>query len=295
MSLMSPQLQAFLAVAQKGTVHQAANLLLITQTGVTQRIKSLESQLGLALFERSRKGMRLTSEGEALLRYCQRVLEIEGETLAALEGEGKTSGSIKERVIQRLSITGPSSMMRSRVIPSCSPLVTRFPQLRFTFEIEDSVELGLSKLRAGQTQLAIIPSHLAPKELDRKVLKAESFALYVPEAWKKRTVDDIIANESIVDFSESDQFTFDFIRQISAIEPIGGDRHFANNTDALASMIGAGLGYSVLAEDFASAVSSQFKLEKLKLKQKLLVDFSLVWYMRPELPAYFRTVVEAIP
>lgn len=294
MSLMSPQLQAFLAVAQQGTVHRAASTLRITQTGVTQRLKALESQLGLALFERSRKGMRLTAEGEALLRYCQKVIEIEGETLALFErNEGQSS--IKEKVIQRLSILGPSSMMRARIIPNCASLAERFPQLRFTFEIEDSIEVGLAKLRAAQIQMAIIPSQFVPKELDRKTLKAESFALYVPAAWKKRSLEDIVAEESIIDFSERDQFTLDFLQLFPGIEPYAGDRHFANNTDALASMIGAGLGYSVLADDFAASVGDLFKLEKLKLDQKLFVDFALVWYPRPEMPTYFRAVVDSIP
>ena len=41
MSLLSPQLQAFLAVAEHKTVHGAAGDLYITQTAVTQRILSL--------------------------------------------------------------------------------------------------------------------------------------------------------------------------------------------------------------------------------------------------------------
>ena len=67
MSLLSPTLEAFWAVVRKGTVQDASHILGITQTGVTQRIRSLEKQLKTTLFTRSRKGMKLTAEGEALL------------------------------------------------------------------------------------------------------------------------------------------------------------------------------------------------------------------------------------
>jgi len=293
MSLMSPQLQAFLAVAQKGTVHQAATALHITQTGVTQRLKALESQLGICLFERSRKGMRLTREGEALLRYCQKVIEIEGETLALLEGAGR--GFMASKPIQRVSILGPSSMMRARVIPFCMPLVRRFPQLRFTFEIDDSIEAALSKLRAAQVQLIVIPSDDVSKELDRKILKPESYALYVPRAWKKRSIEDIVGQENIIDFNERDHFTLDYLRFFTGLEPRRSERHFSNNTDALATMISKGLGYSVLAEDFATSVANSLEIEQLNLGQDFSIEFSLAWYPRPEMSAYFRALIEAVP
>ena len=290
---MSPQLQAFLAVAQKGTVHQAATALSITQTGLTQRIKALETQLGLSLFERSRKGMRLTQEGEALLRYCHKVLEIEGETLALLEGDKSGQGAHKP--IQRVSILGPSSMMRARIIPHCTPLVKQHPQLRFTFEVDDSIEAAQSKLRTAQVQMVVIPSAYAAKELDRKVLKPESYGLYVPKAWKHRSIQALVSEENIIDFSESDPFTLDYLRTFSELQPQGGERHFANNTDALASMIGAGLGYSVLADDFAASMPRDVRIERLELDRDFSIDFSLAWYPRPEMPAYFRALIDAIP
>jgi LysR family transcriptional regulator (chromosome initiation inhibitor) len=79
MSLLSPNLKAFAAIVRQGTVHGAAQGLYLTQTGVTQRIRALEKELGTTLFLRSRKGMRLTQEGEALLRYCKGAEDLEGE------------------------------------------------------------------------------------------------------------------------------------------------------------------------------------------------------------------------
>src|SRR5205809_339521 len=119
MSLLSPQLQAFIAIAKLKTVHAAANVIHITKTAVTQRIHSLESKLGTTLFTRTRRGMLLTPEGEALLRYCIVAPELEGEALAHIQGAGADTEI-------RINITGPSSIMHSPSIPPCFPVMQAF-------------------------------------------------------------------------------------------------------------------------------------------------------------------------
>ena len=58
MRLLNHNLQAFMAIVQQSTVHGAANKLGLTQTAVTQRIRSIERDLETTLFIRSRKGMK---------------------------------------------------------------------------------------------------------------------------------------------------------------------------------------------------------------------------------------------
>ena len=70
MSLLSPPLEAFWAVVRKGTVQDASYILGITQTGVTQRIRSLEKQLKTTLFTRP------DSLGYAGLRNSQNIRSI---------------------------------------------------------------------------------------------------------------------------------------------------------------------------------------------------------------------------
>src|SRR3989338_2979815 len=89
MSLLAANLKAFMAIVQQGTVHGAAHDLHLTQTAVTQRIRVIEKELGTTLFLRSRKGMKLTQEGEALLRYCKGAEDLEGEVLSQMLGAGK--------------------------------------------------------------------------------------------------------------------------------------------------------------------------------------------------------------
>ncbi|KAA0016467.1 LysR family transcriptional regulator [Salinicola corii] len=68
------QLRAFLAVAQTLSFVQACERLHVTQSALSLAVKSLESQLGGALFSRTTRQVRLTPEGEALLPLARRLL-----------------------------------------------------------------------------------------------------------------------------------------------------------------------------------------------------------------------------
>jgi len=79
-------LRAFLAVAQLGSLRRAADALGVTQPTIARRLRMLEVDLGLPLFERDRDGHRLTAAGVALLPEARSV-----ET-AALRFERRTHG-----------------------------------------------------------------------------------------------------------------------------------------------------------------------------------------------------------
>src|SRR4051812_50136586 len=65
------QLNALLTVADTGSVTRAAQLLHLVQSAVTRQIQSLEDQLGVALFERTRTGMLLTDAGSRLVHSAR--------------------------------------------------------------------------------------------------------------------------------------------------------------------------------------------------------------------------------
>jgi len=73
------QLKTFHHVAQTGSFTLAAGELFLTQPAVSQQIKALEFFLGVTLFDRSNKQVRLTSEGEILLSYTDRLFHLYDE------------------------------------------------------------------------------------------------------------------------------------------------------------------------------------------------------------------------
>ena len=67
-------LRSFVAVVEQGTVSKAALSLRIAQPALTRQIKELEEELGLRLFDRVRRRLVVTGEGEQLLGECRTIL-----------------------------------------------------------------------------------------------------------------------------------------------------------------------------------------------------------------------------
>lgn len=286
MSLLSPPLEAFWAVVRKGTVQDASYVLGITQTGVTQRIRSLEKQLKTTLFIRSRKGMKLTTEGEALLQFVKGSLEIEGMALSRIQRAAKDS-------ITEVSISGPSSILRSRVIPNLISLKSQFPLLRFRFDLSDT-DSNVDKLKTGYCDFALLEHHHVTREMDSKILKAERYCLYGPASWKRRLLPEIFKNETIIDFNQNDVMTFNFLDKYKLKAQVSKERHYANNTDALISMIKSGLGFSVLTEECATPLVKSGDLVKLGSDYFFDFKIALAWYPRSEKPEYFQAIIKKL-
>lgn len=100
-------LKIFVAVAETGGVSSAAQRANCVQSNVTARIKKLEEELGVALFLRQSKGMILTTQGEVLLDYAYKMLDMERRALheigASLEDGGQlTLGAMESAMAVRL-------------------------------------------------------------------------------------------------------------------------------------------------------------------------------------------------
>jgi DNA-binding transcriptional LysR family regulator len=80
------QLQAFIAAAESGSFSRAADVLSVAQPSLSNRIQSLEREVGQTLFERMGRGVKLTDAGRAFLPYAQRVLRTLDDGLTLLDG-----------------------------------------------------------------------------------------------------------------------------------------------------------------------------------------------------------------
>ena len=98
----SRQLKTFLVVAELLSFNQAAEALNLAQSTVSARIKGLEEELGVPLFDRLGKKVALTEAGRMMVRYAKKMAKIEAETLAEVAGWNEPGGSISIRIPQSL-------------------------------------------------------------------------------------------------------------------------------------------------------------------------------------------------
>lgn len=87
------QLRYVIAVAETGTITEAANRLYISQPSLTNAIHELEKEMNVVIFNRTNKGITLSKEGEDFLGYARQVLE----QAAILEDRYKGSGGGKKQ------------------------------------------------------------------------------------------------------------------------------------------------------------------------------------------------------
>jgi DNA-binding transcriptional LysR family regulator len=88
-------LRIFTAVAEEGSVTQAAARLHRVQSNVSARLAQLEESLGVALFHRAGRRLLITVEGERLLAYAGRLLQLADEAQAAVRGDQQPAGQLR--------------------------------------------------------------------------------------------------------------------------------------------------------------------------------------------------------
>lgn len=87
-------LATFAAVARCGGITRAAGELNTVQSNVTNRIRMLETEVGVPLFERHSRGMTLTGAGRRLLPYAERLAALTREALVAARDDGRPKGPL---------------------------------------------------------------------------------------------------------------------------------------------------------------------------------------------------------
>lgn len=92
-------LRYFAELARVGSFYGAAKSAFISQQGLNKAISSLESELGVKLVEREKRGVRLTSSGEVFLEHAKTLLEEYSETLKDLYAEHATASGDDARLV----------------------------------------------------------------------------------------------------------------------------------------------------------------------------------------------------
>lgn len=97
------QLKTFRTVATLLNFNRAAQVLNYAQSTVSAQIKTLEEEIGVALFKRNGKRVVLTEAGGRMLTYAQKLLAIEAEALAEVNGRSDPAGVLTLRMPQTVA------------------------------------------------------------------------------------------------------------------------------------------------------------------------------------------------
>ncbi|MGY0489529.1 LysR substrate-binding domain-containing protein [Streptomyces sp. WG-D5] len=130
MDVHGRDLRYFAAVAEELHFTRAAERLYVSQPGLSKQIRMLEKQLGVALFERDRRDVRLTEVGAALLPHAQRVVaewEAAQKTVARLVADRAAAlvvgmstspgrGGVLPAIRSRFTAAHPEARLRVRQV-----------------------------------------------------------------------------------------------------------------------------------------------------------------------------------
>jgi DNA-binding transcriptional LysR family regulator len=175
------QLRSFVAVAEAGHLTRAAEKLHVSQPAVSAQIKALEDELELTLFERTPSGMVLTAAGERLLADAEKVLA----AAQLLRNEAK---ALKGEVAGKARVGTMSDPVFIRVGEFLNRTVERYPLLQVELHHEITGE-AFAKVRDGELDASFYYGELEHPGIERLRLRAMTYRVAAPAAWKSRVVD----------------------------------------------------------------------------------------------------------
>jgi DNA-binding transcriptional LysR family regulator len=166
------QVRYFLAIAQSGGFTAAAEVAFVTQPTLSSAIAKLEGELGVRLFERGTRGVRLTEGGQRFLPRARVILrEMEIARADFRGGEQKLSPRLRVGLLN----TAPMS----RIAPVLRALMRIDPAVRWSL-VEGGIDDLESQLNAGRLDLLITNLLSGRRHYQQLPLFADDLRLAVP-------------------------------------------------------------------------------------------------------------------
>lgn len=225
-------MRAFVAVAGQGGFAAAARRLRMSPSAVTRGVAQLEEDLGLILFHRTTRSVKLTERGAIHLESCRQILEDLDQAERRVRGEDARPRGL-------LTIAAPILFGRLHILPIVNQLLADHPELNVRLSLSDrNVQLAEDGI-----DVAIRIGDLADSSLIAVRLGEVTRVLVASPAYlRARGVP-----QTLADLEGHDLITFEGIGQASDWRP--GDRAprleprlSVNSADAALAAAEAGLG-----------------------------------------------------
>jgi DNA-binding transcriptional LysR family regulator len=161
-------LRFFEAVARHGGMNRAAAELNTVQSNVTARIRQLEHELGVELFERHSRGVSLTEAGRRLLPYAARVGALLDDARRAARDDGSPQGM--------LTIGSLETTAALRLSPWLEAYVREYPSVDLVLRTGTTAELVEDVLQ-GRHEGAFVCGPVDHPDLAAETLFTEELAI----------------------------------------------------------------------------------------------------------------------
>ena len=280
MSLLHPQLEAFLAVIEEGSFDRAAKRLAVTPSALSQRIKGLEDRLGTVVLKRESPVVP-TQAGQKLLRRAQAMQLLETEALAEFSGAQSGDGIIRLTILVNNDSLATWFTHAAADFAAQCVKESETSQARVSLDIRtDDQDHALESLRNG-TAIAVVTSENSPVSGARlRALGTMRYHAWVSPSLLSHTPGAALAEKlrvmPIVCFDHKDALQARFLALFGIeAEAFGGVSHFLPSPSAMLEASARGLGWSMAPEMLARPWVE--KGELVMLDETRFIDVPLYW------------------
>ncbi|UUX50603.1 LysR family transcriptional regulator [Nisaea acidiphila] len=278
-------LEMFRAVAREGSVSGAAKKLNRVQSNVSTRMKQLEEQLEKTLFQRRKRGIALTPEGELLLSYAQRLLDLSEEASDALS-----------RDVPR----GPFRIgtMESTAAARLPDLLSRFhaacPEVAANVVTGTAGEI-VGKLLGREIDVGFVAEPVRHEDLVSEPVFEEALVLVAPESFGPLDDPGDLSGCTMIAFEQGcayRRYLEDWLLE-SGIAP--GTVLSVGSYLAMLACVSAGTGFCVVPQSVLEAINSSGRFSRKPLAGKFAAIRTLMVTRRGYRSAKLDALREQLP
>ncbi|MGE4298206.1 MAG: LysR family transcriptional regulator [Desulfovibrionaceae bacterium] len=288
-------LKTFHAVATLRSFTRAAHALHLAQSSVSAQVQALEHDLGVPLFDRLGRRVRLTEAGERLLVYARRMVDLAEAARSELSGEGEARATLTVRV--------PETLAAQRLPEAVRRFTERFPKARLV--LTTCTLDGLAEdLRKGVVDAGFLLADAVPgAALDVEVLGSEELVLAAHPghelARAARVGVDMLAGETLLLARTDCSYRKVLERMMADAGAVPRAVHEFTSVDALRRCAVAGAGVTVLprcavADDLARGALAELRWDAAPVEVGVLLVRHRDMWLSPTLEAFLGMAAEAV-
>ncbi len=251
----------FYYVAKYGNVTQAARVLLNNQPNLTRAVKTLESELGCPLFIRSNRGMKLTPEGERLLRHIRIAIEnIEAGEAEIIESRNLERGSV--------FVAASEVALHCVLLPVLKKYRSLYPGIKLKIS-NHSTPQAIDAIKNGFADIAVVttptlPSAMLEEITVRKFREVAVCSSAFSELWGRKVSFEELLSYPLISLGTQTK-SYELYSEFFAGEGLRYQPETeAATADQIVPMVKADLGIGFVPEEFLEGIEGVSVIETEK-------------------------------